>query len=154
MKKADVKIGHYYMVRHCQMEQPGRVVECDRQTASVRVLSTGRVTNIPWRNVLREALACDLAGYDVQDPESDTTKPIPVADKMSGLDAAWLVLKKECRFMTAKEIVEVAIERGYWQSNGATPHATIAAAIYREIKLKGTESRFISSEKGRFFIDG
>ena len=153
MKKADVKIGHYYVVRYQRMEQPGRAVDGGRQTATVRVLSTGRVSNIIWRDVLREANACDLAGYDVPEPESETSQPIMKSRKMSGLEAARVVLKKEQRYLTAKEIVALAVEQGLWKSEGATPHATIAAAIYREIKNKGPESRFTSPEKGRFYID-
>ena len=39
----------------------------------------------------------------------------------------------------------------YWTSpNGATPHATLYAAIAREIKVKGKDARFVKTERGKF----
>ena len=70
--------------------------------------------------------------------------------KLSGLDAAYQVLCESDEPLNSKQIVETAAEKGYWKSDAATPHATIHAAISREIKMKGAESRFIKAERGRF----
>ena len=45
---------------------------------------------------------------------------------------------------------EVAFEKGYWKSDGKTPHATVYSAIIREIAAKGKESRFKKVDRGRF----
>ena len=70
---------------------------------------------------------------------------------MSGLDAAAKVLVESKDPMTAQDIVKGMSEKGYWTSpGGKTPHATIYAAMIREIKEKGKESRFTKVERGMF----
>lgn len=71
---------------------------------------------------------------------------------MSGLDAAALILKEAKAPMGAKEIVAAIQERKLAPKlGGATPHATIYAAMITEIAKKGAESRFArASEKGKF----
>jgi len=39
--------------------------------------------------------------------------------------------------LSCKAIVEWALEKGYWKTDGKTPAATIYAAILREIQKKG-----------------
>ena len=49
------------------------------------------------------------------------------------------------------ELIEALAEKGYWTSpGGKTPHATLYSAILREINGKGSESRFVKSERGKF----
>lgn len=74
----------------------------------------------------------------------------PKAKRPSGLNAAARVLVEAGKPMTVKEIVEVAFEKGYWKSDGATPHATIYSAIIREVATKGEDSRFKKVERGKF----
>lgn len=78
--------------------------------------------------------------------------PKPAKDGMSGLEAAALVLKEAKAPMGAKEIVAAIQERKLAPKlGGATPHATIYAAMITEIAKKGAESRFArASEKGKF----
>jgi len=71
--------------------------------------------------------------------------------KLSGLDAAARVLGESKHPMTCREIVEAMAAKGYWTSpGGATPWGTLSAAIAREIKLKGADSRFVKAERGKF----
>ena len=56
--------------------------------------------------------------------------------RLSGLDAAARVLAEATEPLNCKEIVERAISKGYWKTNGRTPAATIYAAIIREIAAK------------------
>ena len=71
--------------------------------------------------------------------------------RMSGLDAAAKVLEESGQPMTAKEMVEVAEQKGYWKSpGGKTPWATIYSAMIRECAAKGTASRFCKTERGKF----
>jgi hypothetical protein len=43
-----------------------------------------------------------------------------------------------------------AFEKGYWQSEGKTPHATVYSAIVREIQKKGDDARFRKTARGKF----
>ena len=71
---------------------------------------------------------------------------------MSGLDAAAKVLEEAGEPLSCKAIVERAFEKGYWRSDGETPHATIYAAILREIQKKGDGARFRKVGRGLFAL--
>jgi hypothetical protein len=80
----------------------------------------------------------------VTTPESATTK------QLSALDAAAQVLGETGGAMTTKELIGVMAARGYWTSpKGQTPHATLYAAILREIQAKGAASRFAKVGRAR-----
>jgi hypothetical protein len=55
--------------------------------------------------------------------------------------------------MRAKEITQLAQERGYYELHGATLDATISAAIETEMKRKGETSRFAKADKGLFVVN-
>ncbi len=79
----------------------------------------------------------------------------PADKKMSGLDAAAKVLAESREPMRAKEMVEQMAAKGYWSSpGGKTPHATLYAAIAREIANKGKDARFKKTERGKFAANG
>jgi len=71
---------------------------------------------------------------------------------MSGLDAAAKVLADAGGPLNCKTIVERAIEKGYWKTNGKTPAGTVYAAILREIQKKGDAARFTKTERGMFTL--
>ncbi len=88
---------------------------------------------------------------------SKSAKPKPktaIAKKSkrtSALDAAAKVLAEAGEPLNTKQMIEAMAEKGYWTSpGGKTPHATLYSAILREIKSKGSESRFVKSERGKF----
>ena len=95
-------------------------------------------------------------------PAAKTTAGEPKARKnverkggtMSGLDAAAKVLAEAGEPLNCKTIVERALEKGYWKTNGKTPQATVYAAIIREIRKKGDASRFRKAERGKFTLAG
>ncbi len=70
--------------------------------------------------------------------------------QMGGKAAALKVLREEGRPMRAKELCELAHQRGYCELTGATPEATVAAAIATDIKVKGANSAFKRVEAGLF----
>jgi hypothetical protein len=71
--------------------------------------------------------------------------------KMSALDAAAKVLGEQGKPMNCQELIDEMSRKGYWTSpNGATPHATLYAAMLREIKTKGKDARFQKTERGKF----
>lgn len=82
-----------------------------------------------------------------------TAKPDDAArpTKLSCLDAAAKLLGETGQAMNCQELIAAMAERGYWTSPaGQTPHATLYAAILREIATKRKESRFVKTERGRF----
>jgi hypothetical protein len=73
--------------------------------------------------------------------------------KLSMLDAAAKVLSQAAEPMGTKELIEVMVTKGLWSSPaGQTPHATLHAAVNREIKNKKGESRFRKTDRGRFAL--
>jgi hypothetical protein len=77
---------------------------------------------------------------------------IPVAKKLSMLDAAVEVLKAASQPMSPKEMIAAMEEADLWKSPaGKTPSNTLAAAINRECSQK-ENPRFKKSEKGKFAL--
>lgn len=73
----------------------------------------------------------------------------------SALDAAAEVLKKAGKPMRSQEMIVAMAEQGLWESPaGKTPHATLYAAILREIGARGSEARFRKVERGQFAFAG
>jgi hypothetical protein len=74
--------------------------------------------------------------------------------KMSALDAAAKVLGEKGEPMTTKGMIETMATKGYWTGpGGQTPHATLYAAILREITTKGKDARFVKADPGLFKIN-
>jgi len=90
--------------------------------------------------------------------KATTKKSTPKADgtkQMSALDAAARVLAEAGEPMTSKAMIEAMAAKGYWTSpGGATPHSTLYAAIIREVRVKGTEARFVKTDRGHFGLAG
>ena len=75
--------------------------------------------------------------------------------KLSALDAAAKVLSESKEPMNAKELIEAMAARKLWTSpGGKTPHATLYAAITREIAKKGKDARFKKTGRGKFAANG
>ena len=84
--------------------------------------------------------------------KATTKKP---AKKRSQLDAAVQVLTRSKKPMSCKELVDAMAKRNLWSSpNGKTPHATLYAAILREINTKGKDARFKKVDRGQFALAG
>jgi len=71
------------------------------------------------------------------------------AKQPGGLDFAAKVLADAKEPLNAKAIAERAIAAG-WKTSGATPHATLYAAMIREIRDKGDDARFRKADRGLF----
>ena len=84
-------------------------------------------------------------------PTARTAKK--TAKAASALDAAARVLSDTKQPMGCKEMVEVMLAKGWWSTKGKTPAATLYAAMIREIRNKGKESRFRKAERGRFVLN-
>ena len=72
-------------------------------------------------------------------------------ERLSALDAAFLVLQAAKQPMNCKALIGAMATQKLWLSpNGKTPQATLSAAIQREIKTKGTASRFVKTGPGLY----
>jgi len=65
--------------------------------------------------------------------------------------AAEIVLQNQSEPKSAREITEIAMERGYLQSDGKTPEATMAAQLYVDINTN-EDSPFIKAGRGLFSL--
>ena len=84
-------------------------------------------------------------------PESLPAAATSVPSKSSALDAAARVLRECGQPMSCQELIEQMATKGYWSSpKGQTPSSTLYAAIAREVKRKGSASRFVKTGPGRF----
>jgi len=97
-----------------------RVTSADAMTASERAMAKTKAS--PSRTKKRAAKAAK-------------PKREPKAKRISGLDLAAKVLASAKEPLNAKTIAERAIAAG-WKTSGATPHATLYAAMIREIAAK------------------
>ena len=83
------------------------------------------------------------------------TKNAAKPKRLSALDAAATVLKKSGKPMRSRELITAMAEPGLWTSpGGKTPHATLYAAMLREIAAKGKDARFTKTERGLFAFAG
>jgi len=69
---------------------------------------------------------------------------------MSGLDAAAKILGDAKEPLNCRTIVERAVQKGLWKSDGKTPWATVYSAILREIVKLGDKARFRKAARGKF----
>lgn len=93
------------------------------------------------------------------EPGKGKTKPGDKATKaasnkkLSALDAAAKLLEGSGEAMTCQEMIKAMAERKLWTSpGGKTPHATLYAALLREIGNKGNASRFRKAGPGKFTL--
>ena len=82
-------------------------------------------------------------------PKQPRSKKTASERKPSGLDLAAKVLAEAGEPLAAQAIAERAIAAG-WTTSGKTPHATLYAAIIREISKKGDAARFKKTDRGLF----
>jgi restriction system protein len=72
---------------------------------------------------------------------------------MSAISAAEKVLNESGVPMSCREISDIALAKGYWQTSGKTPWATIAAQIYTNINNYGAASLFIKAGPDSFALN-
>lgn len=81
---------------------------------------------------------------------SHTTPAQPRRPRAGGLTAAAALLTKTGKSMKCGPLAEALIASGAWKPSGKTPAATLASAIFREIKAKGADARFKKVAPGTF----
>ena len=76
-------------------------------------------------------------------------------EEAQALDAAAKVLAETDTAMACQEMIVAMAQKGYWTSpGGKTPAATLASAVLREITTKGSGSRFVKVQRGKFGRSG
>ena len=91
------------------------------------------------------------ADAPASEPKAPKAKKAAEPKRVSALDAAAQVLQASGQAMRSQELIAAMAEQGLWSSpNGKTPHATLYAAILREINDKGGDARFRKVERGKF----
>ena len=71
---------------------------------------------------------------------------------MSVREAAIQVLREVGQPLTAQQITEYLLSQGLWQTQGKTPHATVAAQLYTDIKKRGNASPFMQVGPNAFAL--
>ena len=150
MKQEDIKIGETYLVKVAGNLVPVQITE-DHPSG------TG------WNGTTKAGKTIRIASVQRlqrkwSDDDSDTPNPRKSAatggdentKSMSLINAAAYILAQGApKPMRCKDIVEQKL----WQpGKGLTPASTLYAAIGREIKTKGENSRFVKAERGMFTI--
>ncbi|MGB3346649.1 MAG: HTH domain-containing protein [Candidatus Humimicrobiia bacterium] len=69
---------------------------------------------------------------------------------MNFKEAAYHILRKRERPLSAKEITQIALKEGLITSEGKTPKATMGAVIYTDIKQIGEKSLYVKVKRGLF----
>ena len=165
MKKSDVHIGKQYTAK---VTHKLVVVEIFAENPhggwDAKNLSTGKMVRIKSAQRLRGFAKGATTSAPVATEEPTPSQPAaelksthtaqPVADKrLSALDAATQVLAEADEPMNCRQLIEAMTEKAYWQPNsGRTPQNTLHAAISKEIKTKGSDSRFTKVSRGRFTL--
>ena len=154
MKKDDVKVGGTYTAK------------VGDRLVSVRIDSAHskqgwNATNTATGKRIHNKSAHRLRGYakPAEVAKAADAKPMAKKDakfdgkpkRLSALDAAAQVLRKAAKPMTSKMLIAAMAEQKLWTSpNGKTPHATLNAAMLREIGSKGGKARFKKVGRGLF----
>jgi len=69
------------------------------------------------------------------------------------LDATAMVLREKRKPMSTHEIVKAIMAQQLWTPNGKTPWLSLHSALTRDMKSKGTRSRFTKChERGKFTL--
>jgi hypothetical protein len=165
MKKADVHIGKQYTAK---VTHKLVVVEILNENPhggwDAKNLSTGKMVRIKSVQRLRGFAKGATVSAPVAKEEpipsqpaihpKSTHTPQPAQNtRLSALDAAAKVLSEAAAPMNCRQLIEAIIAKDYWQPNaGKTPQNTLHAALCKEIKTKGADSRFAKVGRGQFVL--
>lgn len=173
MKKDQIKIGGLYVAKVSDKLVSVRIDNTHSAGGWMATnTATGKVVRIKSAQRLRSA-AGDGSTSDAPKAMSKPTGRTPslspktemsgskksavekTPKKVSALDAAAKVLAKADKPMRSQELIAAMEEGGLWKSpGGKTPHATLYAAILREISAKGKDARFTKCDRGLFTLNG
>ena len=165
MKQNQVKIGGTYFAnvtnKRCEIriEAENRYGGWDATNLAtgkkIRIKTAGRLTPAGKTKSAKKASEPAAKATAKAKSTKKTAAKQTEAKRLSALDAAAKVLAETKKPMTSQELITAMAEKNYWTSpGGKTPHATLYAAIVRELLTKGNESRFEKIERGKFALRG
>ncbi|TVQ61274.1 MAG: hypothetical protein EA378_09355 [Phycisphaerales bacterium] len=129
-----------------------RAASKDGMTASERAMAESEADAAKMLEAIRSGNLAE--GITIPRSTQRKTKSDAAGGKRpSGLDLAAKVLAEANEPLAAKAIAERAVAAG-WKTSGQTPHATLYAAMIREIAKKGDEARFKKADRGMFVAAG
>ncbi len=149
--------------RHCGEEQPSETSEnsgdacrpTEEQETPEQENAMSKKKSTKKQSTKKQAKSQSVAAK--AKPDNRAAKPKAKAKtgqkpkRVSALDAAAQVLKSAGKPMRAQELIATMAEQGLWTSpGGKTPHATLYAAMMREERDKGSDSRFHKVDRGQF----
>lgn len=168
--KTKYRLGQCYIVR---LEKREAVVRLDEPNPKggwiARDLSHGRAVWVrDCSKILGQATPTGLhavADETIPNRRSKATPPETAERKIASspppvvppgaltlLNAAYFVLRANRKALSTREIVAIIMERNLWQTSGATPWATLNAALNRDIAAHGTKSRFKKKRRGKYAL--
>ena len=129
--------------------KPPKKTKSAQNEAQPTAETTDQVGQITAETPISEATV-DTAIEPALESAPAASKP----KKLSALDAAAQVLAQSSRAMNCPELIQLMSAQELWRSpKGLTPHATLYAAILREISEKGEKGRFRKVERGTFALN-
>jgi len=162
MQAKNIILNAIYHITLGRNEVLGEVIAETDNGWNIRLLASDKIVKVNnAERFIRKARTIATTG-DAPVEEQETvveTEATPKKTKaskqpkegMSALDAAHKILVEISTPLNARQITEVIIEKGYCPNlKGATPHATISSSLQREVKGKGSESRFYKAGIGLF----
>ena len=85
--------------------------------------------------------------------EQPTAPMVYPTEPCSLLDATAMVLREKRKPMSTHEIVKAIMAQQLWTPNGKTPWLSLHSALTRDMKSKGSRSRFTKChERGKFTL--
>ena len=142
----------------------GRIVHVNSEEQLLFRLSDDEIRGIVYGTIPRRRSAVQGTVFresqvevgEEQRPAKRVKRPpmkmLVIVERLNILEAARRVLSETRKAMTTREIVKYAAEKQFWISDAETPWATLHAAISRDIKTGGEESRFMKAERGKFAL--
>jgi hypothetical protein len=163
MNKADININSIYAmkigrntigVRIMSQNQKGHWIGVNVKTSKEVIIKSADQLCGLYNPKAADKLHTAVQGAAETNGLSDGAKPEKerTTTKQGGLSGAVKVLEEAGEPLNCKQMVERMLEKGYWQTDGKTPSATIYSAILREIKEKGEGARFRKTERGKFTL--
>ena len=171
MKQEDIQIGETYLVKVAGNLVPVQITEehpsgkgwngTTKAGKTIRIASVQRLQR-KWNDDDGDIAKTDKPITKTTPGTTDAPKPSPRKSATTGEDqdtkpmslidaAAHILAQDNQEPLRCKDIVEQAIEKKLWQpGKGLTPANTLHAAITREIKTKGKDSRFAKAERGQY----
>lgn len=136
--------------------KPAKATKAQRTAAVAQAQATDAAANAHAtpapRRMAEVAAEAEQAAKETKTAKTKKAPAEKKPKKVSGLDAAFEVLKAKGEPMACKDIVETMLTKGMWKTSGKTPAATIYSAMLREIDGKPGESRFAKTGRGLFAI--